>query len=123
MSKHFNPTINQNAFSTFIIETQQQVANNQTVVNTIANKIGNEVSDKTYQAFIDICSDYDVEFTATLKGKKVKVAILANKLETLKMEYDDQDRDISTELAQVLYHQLFSQILNQLFLNETKANS
>ena len=123
MSEHFNPTINQNAFSTFIIETQQQVANNQTVVNTIADRIGNEVSDKTFQAFIDICSDYDVEFIATLKGKKVKVAILANKLETLKMEYDDQDKDISTELAQVLYHQLFSQILNQLFLNETKANS
>ena len=123
MSKHFNPTINQKAFSTFIIETQQQVANNQTVVNTIADRIGNEVSDKTYQAFIDICSDYDVEFTATLKGKKVKVAILANKLETLKMEYDNQDKDISSELAQVLYHQLFSQILNQLFLNETKTNS
>ncbi len=123
MSKHFNPKINQKAFSTFIIETQQQVANNQTVVNTIADRIGNEVSDKTYQAFIDICSDYDVEFTATLKGKKVKVAILANKLETLKMEYDNQDKDISSELAQVLYHQLFSQILNQLFLNETKTNS
>lgn len=87
-------------------------------MNTIGKKIQHY---NVYETFLDLCKEYNVEFNFSQIKNAYKVTILSNGYESHSMIYKNKDKDISIDLASILYSQLSIQILNRDFI--TKMNS
>ena len=113
---NFNPNINRNIFKNKILEIQQNEGNNSTVVNIIEKELTNSKELYFFEQFLNICRKYNISYVSTINEKLFEIIIKTNGYESLKISYKNKDKDISIELAKILYGQLSIQILNKIFV-------
>lgn len=114
---NFNPHINRNIFKNKILEIQQNEGNNSTVVNIIEKELMTSKELYFFEQFLNICRKYNISYVSTVNEKLFEIIIKTNGYESLKISYKNKDKDISIELAKILYRQLSIQILNKIFVN------
>jgi len=114
---NFNPNINRNIFKNKILEIQQNEGNNSTVVNIIEKELTNSKELYFFEQFLNICRKYNISYVSTINEKLFEIIIKTNGYESLKISYKNKDKDISIELAKILYGQLSIQILNKIFVD------
>lgn len=111
----FNLDINKKNFEKKVLEIQNNEGSNTLVVNTIDKKIQHC---NIYASFLDICKEYNVEFDFFQKENEFIITIIINGYESQSMSYADRDKDISIDLASILYCELSIQIRNEDFIQK-----
>ncbi|KQS93966.1 hypothetical protein [Chryseobacterium sp. Leaf394] len=117
---NFNPNINRSIFKNEILEIQQNEGNNSTVVNIIEKELTNSKELYFFEQFLNICRKYNINYVSTVNENLLEITIKTNGYESLKISYKNKDKDISIELAKILYGQLSIQILNKIFFDNMK---
>lgn len=117
---NFNPNINRNIFKNKILEIQQNEGNNSTVVNIIEKELTTSKEIYFFEQFLSICKSYNISYLSTVNEKLFEITIQTNGYESLKISYKNKDKDISVELAKILYRQLSTQIVNKIFVDNIK---
>ncbi|MBD8084237.1 hypothetical protein [Chryseobacterium caseinilyticum] len=117
---NFNPHINRSIFKNEILEIQQNEGNNSTVVNIIEKELPNSKELYFFEQFLNICRKYNISYVSKVNEKLFEIIIKTNGYESLKISYKNKDKDISIELAKILYGQLSIQILNKIFVDNMK---
>ena len=104
-----------------ILRIQENEGNNGFVVKTIYEEL--QISNEIYffEKFLTLCKKYQVEFKENIHLNKSQIIIKTNGYESFKFEYNnDKEKDITEELAKILYSQLSIQILNRRFIDDVK---
>ncbi|KPH11753.1 hypothetical protein [Chryseobacterium sp. ERMR1:04] len=117
MENAFIPIINKLTFEQKVLKFQENEGSNDHVVNTIYEKIKNT---NVYKSFLEICKDYNIEFKASQNEESYKITIITNGYDSHSMTYDDKYKDISFDLATILYKELSTQIRNKDFIQNHK---
>lgn len=117
MNNSFIPNINKINFENKVIKIQNNEGCNTMVVNTIDAKINTQ---NVYQSFLSICEEYHIYSQAFLIESICTIRIITNGYESLVLTYEDKNKDVSIELASVLYQQLSIQIRNRDFINKAR---
>lgn len=117
MNNPFIPNINKINFENKVLRFQNNEGCNTMVVNTIHAKINTQ---NVYQSFLSICEEYHINYEAFLIENICKICIMINGYESYTLTYEDKNKDISIELASVLYQQLSIQIRNIDFINKAR---
>jgi hypothetical protein len=111
----FNLNINRKNFENRVLEIQNNEGNNVLIVNTIDKKIQHS---NIYKSFLEICKEYNVEFNFFQKENEFIITIITNGYESQSMSYADKNKDISIDLASILYRELSIQIRNKDFIQK-----
>lgn len=118
--KNFNPNIDRSIFKSKILDIQQNEGNNSTVVNIIEKELTTSKELYFFEQFLSICKRYDISYISTVNEKLFEVIIKTNGYESLKISYKNKDKDISVELAKILYMELSTQISNKIFVDNIR---
>lgn len=118
---NFSPNINKNIFKNKVLEIQQNEGNNSTVVNIIKKELTTSKELSFFEQFSNICKRYNITYLTSVNEELFEVIIKTNGYESLKISYKNEDKDISAELATILYKQLSTQILNKIFVDNIRS--
>jgi hypothetical protein len=119
---NFNPKIDRSVFKKIILGILENEGNNIFVVKKIKEEL--QISSEIYffEQFVKICKKYKIEFKQNINLKTFEVIIITNGYESFKIEYNDKEKDITVELANILYRQLSTQIMNNKYIDDVKKN-
>jgi hypothetical protein len=124
MTREFAPNINRKIFADTILQIQDNEGNNVTVVRAIQSKIADYKGAYLYDAFINICKEYKIDFQCyeicNENLSSFKIVTRQNQHEDYTLSYRDRDKDIASDLARQLYSTLAVQILNDTFIKSVK---
>ena len=119
--KVFIPRVDRSQFKERILSIQDQEGNNSRVVSIVRSKLAGYSGLYFFEAFLSVCSEYRIDYVGSMtieSNHRVDIRLSGNIYSSI--SYTDQDRDISSELAEGLYQILSIQIKNQLFVDEVK---
>ncbi|WP_295199316.1 hypothetical protein [uncultured Chryseobacterium sp.] len=117
MSDLFTPYINTINFENKILKLLENEGGNTLVINTIQAKIQNQ---NIYKSFILLCHEYHIYYQAFNLETLYQICIIINGYQSLFLKYKDKNKDISIELASILFSELSIQIRNRNFLDKIK---
>lgn len=120
MTENFTPTINRTLFKESILKIQDNEGNNTLVVTTLSNRLESASELNFFDQFTEICNDYNIVFRFVQQDNSFKISIFVNGSESRVFEYQDSKKDITVLLANALYEELATQILNRVFIQKVE---